>query len=119
MGMTGLILAMIGLYGLVTYSVSRRTREFGIRMAVGASRTGLLAMVLGQGAKLCLAGVTIGLALSLPASHLLSAFVFTANTDWVPYLQIPVILIAVTLFSTFGPARRAATIDPMKALRDE
>jgi predicted permease len=119
MGMTGLILAMIGLYGLVTYSVSRRTREFGIRMAVGASRAGVLAMVLHQGAKLCIAGVTIGLVLSLPASHLLSAFVFTAKTDWVPYLEIPIILIGVTLFSTLGPARRAATIDPMKALRDE
>lgn len=119
MGLTGLVLAMIGLYGLVSYSVSRRTREFGIRMAIGARRTSVLGMVLQQGTRLCIAGVAIGLLASLPASRLLKAFVFSPNTDWLPYAVIPVLLIAVTLLATFGPARRAASIDPIRALRDE
>ncbi len=119
MGITGLILAMIGLYGLVAYSVSRRTREFGIRMAIGATRSSVLGMVLRQGSALCLAGVAIGLLASFPASRLLTSFIFAAGTDWLPYLIIPIVLMAVTILATFGPARRASTIDPMKALRDE
>jgi ABC-type antimicrobial peptide transport system permease subunit len=119
MGITGLILAMIGLYGLVAYSVSRRTREFGIRMAIGATRWSVLGMVLRQGGSLCLAGVVIGLLASFPASRLLTAIIFAAGSDWLPYLIIPIVLMTVTIVATFGPARRASTIDPMKALRDE
>jgi putative ABC transport system permease protein len=119
MGITGLILAMIGLYGLVSYSVSLRTKEFGIRMAIGSSSSSVLGMVLREGIILCLAGIVIGLVISFSASRLLRSLVFTASTDWVPYAVVPTILFMVTVLATYGPAKRAATIDPMKALRDE
>jgi ABC-type antimicrobial peptide transport system permease subunit len=110
---------MIGLYGLVTYSVARRTREFGIRMAIGATKASVLGMVLRQGMLLCLAGIIVGIALNLPASRFLQALVFGASSDWLPYVAVPIVLMLVTVVAIFGPARRAATIDPMKALRDE
>ena len=119
MGLTGLALAMIGLYGLVAYSVSRRTREFGIRMAIGAGKASVLRMVLGQGALLCLAGIIAGIVMSLPASRMLQSFVFGAASDWAPYVVVPILLMLLTLLASFGPARRASAIDPMKALRDE
>jgi predicted permease len=119
MGVTGLILAMIGLYGLVSYSVNRRKREFGIRMAIGARKDNVLRMVLGQGTSLCICGIVIGALLSLPAGRVLATAVFTAGTDWTPYVVVPALLVVVTLAATFGPARRAAAIDPMKALREE
>src|SRR5262247_3782513 len=80
MGITGLVLAMIGLYGLVAYSVARRTREFGIRMAIGAGKINVLIMVLRQGALLCLAGIAGGIALSLPASRMIKSMVFGATS---------------------------------------
>ena len=119
MGLTGLLLAMIGLYGLVAYSVSRRTREFGIRMAIGATNASVLRMVLRQGTFLCLAGIAAGLAVSFPAGRLLQSFVFGAGSNWMPYIIVPVLLMCVTLLAIYGPARRASTIDPMRALRDE
>jgi predicted permease len=119
MGVTGLILSMIGLYGLVGYSVTRRTREFGIRMAIGATKGKVLGMVLGQGTALCLFGIVVGIVLSFPAGHALSAAIYTARADWTPYVVVPIVLILVTLAATYGPARRAAAIDPMKALREE
>ncbi len=119
MGLTGLILAMIGLYGLVSYSVSRRTREFGIRMAIGASKGSVLGMVLRQGTFLCLAGIVGGIVISIPGARLLQSIVFGATSDWVPYIVVPGILLLVTLASIYGPARRASVIDPMKALREE
>jgi predicted permease len=119
MGLTGLILAMIGLYGLVSYSVSLRTREFGIRIAIGASSSGVLGMVLREGVTLCLAGIAIGVVISFSTSRLLQSLVFTAGTDWMPYAIVPMLLFLVTLVATYGPAHRAATIDPMRALRDE
>jgi putative ABC transport system permease protein len=119
MGLTGLILAMIGLYGLVAYSVSRRTREFGIRMAIGAGKGSVLRMVLLQGGLLCLAGIIVGLAISFPASRVLQSVVFGAGSDWLSYAVVPLLLILVTLVAIYGPAHRASMIDPMKALRDE
>lgn len=88
-------------------------------MAIGASGTAVLRMVLRQGVMLSFAGIAIGIALSFPASGLMKTFVFTENTDWMPYIVVPIILISVTLLATYGPARRASIIDPMKALRDE
>jgi len=119
MALTSLILSTVGLYGLVTYSVSCRTREFGIRIAVGAHRSRVLAMVLGQGARLCLTGIVVGVILSIPASRLLTRIVFSVSTDWTPYIVAPTLLMLITLLAAFGPARRASTIDPMNALRDE
>jgi len=119
MALTSLILSTVGLYGLVTYSVSCRTREFGIRIAIGAHRSRVLAMVLGQGARLCLTGIVVGVLLSIPASRLLTRIVFSVGTDWTPYIVAPSLLMLITLLAAFGPARRASTIDPMNALRDE
>jgi putative ABC transport system permease protein len=119
MALTGLILSMIGLYGLIAYSVSRRTREFGIRMAIGAGKASVLRMVLFRGALLCFAGNIAGIAVSLPATRLLQSLVFSANSDWTPYVVVPLLLMLVTLAAIYGPARRAAMIDPVKALRDE
>jgi macrolide transport system ATP-binding/permease protein len=119
MGVMGLVLAMIGLYGLVAYSTSRRTREFGIRMAIGARAGGVLRMVLAQGLTLCLAGLILGLIASLPAGGFLRSFIYTATADWTPYFAVPILLMLVAVLATYAPARRAARIDPMKALRDE
>jgi predicted permease len=119
MGVTGLVLAMIGLYGLVAYSVARRTREFGIRMAIGAGKANVLLMVLRQGTYLCLAGIIAGIAVSIPASRFVKSVVFGATTDIVPYIVVPIVLMVVTLIAVIAPAYRASTIDAMKALRDE
>jgi ABC-type antimicrobial peptide transport system permease subunit len=119
MGVTGLVLAMVGLYGLVAYSVSRRTREFGIRLAIGASKANVLVMVLRQGAILCLAGIAGGFVLSIPANRFVSSIVFGATSDMVPYIAVPLVMLTITLIAVFAPAHRASTIDAMKALRDE
>ncbi len=119
MGFTGLALSMIGLYGLVSYSVSRRTREFGIRIAIGAGKASVLAMVLRQGTVLCLVGIITGISVSLPFSRLMQSVVFGATSDRIPYIAVPILLLMVTLAAIYGPAHRASRIDPMKALRDE
>jgi len=119
MGISGLLLAMVGLYGLVAYSVSRRTREFGIRMAIGASTVNVSRMVLGQGIRLALFGVAIGLGLALLADRGVKAVFYTAGTDWMAFLVAPVLLLAMTAMAAYAPARRASRIDPMTALRYE
>jgi len=119
MGVTGLVLATVGLYGLVAYSVRRRNREFGIRMAIGASKSSVLMMVLRQGALLCLTGIAAGFIVSVPTRRLVQAVIFGAASDVIPYFVVPVVLMLVTLVAVLGPARHASTIDPMKALRDE
>jgi len=119
MGLMGLLLAVSGLFGLVSYSVSRRTREIGIRMAIGADRRSVLTMVLQQGLTLGLAGVAIGIALSLAAGPLvLSAFGAGGNDPW-SYAIVVVSMLAVTLAASFLPARRASKVDPIRALRWE
>jgi len=119
MGMMGLILSMVGLYGIVAYSVSRRTREFGIRMAIGASRGNVLRLVLRQGLVLSLIGIGIGLALSFPAGRAVSGFFSSATSDPAALLIVPLVLLAVTLLAAYAPALRASRVDPMKALRYE
>ena len=121
MGLLGLALAMIGLYALVAYSVSRRSREIGIRMAIGADRQGVLRMVLRQGLMLGSIGVGAGLILSYLACRGLGAVLWTAagrmNYAILPAIAAPLLL--VTLLAAYVPARRASLIDPMRALRDE
>jgi predicted permease len=119
MGVMGMILAMVGLYGLVAYSVSRRTREFGIRMAIGADRWSVLRIVLGQGMALSLAGIVIGVGLSFLAAQGVGIVFYAAGYDWPAFIIAPLGLIAVTLLAAYGPAVRASKIDPMKALRYE
>jgi hypothetical protein len=119
MGFTGLLLAMVGLYGLVAYSVICRTREFGIRMAIGATGGNVLRMVLRQGMAPTLAGIATGAVLSLGAAHLVTAVFSSARGDRTSLVVVPVVLTLVTLLACYVPARRASRIDPMKALRDE
>ena len=119
MGLMGLVLSMVGLYGIVAYSVSRRTREFGIRIAIGASRGNVLRVVLRQGLILSLIGIAIGLALSYPAGRAVSGFFASATSDPMALLFVPPLLLVVTLLAAYAPALRASRVDPMKALRYE
>jgi predicted permease len=122
LGTMGLILAMVGLYGLISYSVSRRRREIGIRMAIGADRHKVIRMILGQGLVLGSIGVAIGLIVSFFVCRAVMTVAWVASFDHMNYGLFPAIaipLLAITLLATFGPARRASLVDPMRALRDE
>lgn len=123
LGLMGLILAVVGLYGLIAYSVSRRTREIGIRMAIGAGRPAVIRMVMNQGLRLSLAGIAAGLVVSYFACRALtSANAFIASFDRVnplAYVVIALPLLLIAVLATFAPARRASRVDPMRALRDE
>jgi len=122
MGLVGLLLAVTGLYGLVAYSVSRRTREIGIRMAIGADRSKVVLMVLGQGLKLGAIGVAAGLVVSVAACRAMTSATWFLTFDQVSpliFTVIAVLLLAITTLAAWVPARHAARIDPMRALRDE
>jgi predicted permease len=120
MGAAGMILALIGLYGLVAYSVAQRTREIGVRMAIGAARSDVLRMVLRQGFVLATAGIGIGGLISVAVSRALTAGLIGLGTpSAVTYFAVPIVLLAVTLVSCYVPAFRASRVDPMVALRYE
>ena len=115
-----LVLAVIGIYGVISYSVSRRTREIGVRMALGAQAGDVQALVLGQGMRPVFAGLAIGLAGSLAATRLLASLLYqTAANDPATFLGVSVLLVCSALLAGFVPARRAAKADPLKALRYE
>jgi putative ABC transport system permease protein len=119
-GMLGLGLALVGLYAVVAYQVARRTREIGIRMALGADRPQVMRMILKQAAAMGLTGVGIGLALSLAASRALSASVMaTPGFDPLLVTLVPLGLLLTTLLAAGIPARRASGVDPMIALRQD
>jgi predicted permease len=119
-GLFGLLLAVAGLYGVIAYSVSRRTREIGIRMAIGADPGSVARLVLRQGLTLTLAGATIGLALGLAASKLLANLLAGISPhDPLVYLLVPALLTGVSLLACYVPARRAARVDPLVALRQD
>jgi predicted permease len=122
MSAMGMILAMVGLYGLVAYSVSRRRREIGIRMALGADRRSVVWMVLRQGLRLALAGVAVGLVAAFGACRAIAydPFFFSfKSVDPVVFIAIPLLLLVVTMLATWAPARHAARVDPLTSLRDE
>src|SRR6185437_2277819 len=115
-----LLLAAIGLYGVVAYSVSQRINEIGIRMALGATREDVLRLVLRYGAGLTLIGTALGFVASLAATRVLSSMLFEVSAnDPQTFLAVSVLLMAVVLGACYIPARRAAKVDPMVALRYE
>jgi predicted permease len=112
------VLAAIGLYGLIAYSVTQRTRELGVRVALGAGRPQIVRLVIGQGLRLALLGATIGVATALATTRALVGLVKGIEpNDPLTFAAVTVVLLAVTLAATYVPARRAARVDPIAALR--
>jgi putative ABC transport system permease protein len=108
------------LYGVIAYSVSRRTREIGIRMTLGGQRDDILRLILGQGAMLALIGVAIGIAAALGLSRFLSSLLYGVKpTDPLTFLVVTVVLVLIALLACYIPARRAMRVDPMVALKYE
>ena len=119
-GGLALLLAAIGVYGVVSFGVSQRTREIGIRMALGASRRDIFRLVVGQGTRLALIGMSAGLALALGVTHFLEKVLFNVSArDPLTIAGVMVLLAAAALLACYLPARRATKVDPMVALRYE
>ncbi len=120
LGALALLLASIGVYGMVSYSVSRGVREIGIRMAVGANSTDVMSRVLWQAMCPILIGGLVGMVLSAGVSKVLSSMLFGLSVhDPIAFISVPLFLLAVAVIASFIPARRAMRIDPMVALRCE
>ncbi|HUQ81344.1 MAG TPA: ABC transporter permease [Gemmatimonadaceae bacterium] len=120
LGGVGLMLAAVGLYGIIAYSVSRRTREIGVRVALGAQRGDVLGMVVREGMRLAGTGVAVGLVLAAIATRLIAGFLFSVSPmDGATFAAMSGVFIAVALLASYLPARRAAATDPLTALRSD
>jgi predicted lysophospholipase L1 biosynthesis ABC-type transport system permease subunit len=119
-GAVALVLAAIGIYGLMAYSVQQRTQEIGIRMALGADRSTIRNLVVWQGMRLALVGMVVGIAAAFGLTRLIASFLFGVKS-WDPlvFVTVPIVLAAVALLAVWLPANRAARLDPMQALRVE
>jgi putative ABC transport system permease protein len=119
-GALGLMLAAVGLSGVLAYAVAQRTKEIGVRMALGADRVDVLKMIVGEGLCLTLAGVVVGLTLALALTRMLATYLYgVSSADPLTYLATTLILVIVALLACYFPARRAASVDPMTALRHD
>jgi putative ABC transport system permease protein len=117
---SALLLASIGIYGVLSYTVAQRRREIGLRMALGAATSDILANVIGQAVVLVGCGLAIGLAASLALTRLMSNLLFGVTaTDPITFAGVPLLLLAIGLAASYIPARRAMRVDPSLALRDE
>jgi len=115
-----LVLAAIGIYGVISYSVAQRTHEIGIRMALGADRTEVLRMILAQGMKIAGAGVVIGLAASFGLTRWMAKLLFSVSAaDPLTFTAVALVLVLIALLACYIPARRALRVDPIIALRYE
>jgi putative ABC transport system permease protein len=115
-----MLLAAVGIYGVISHSVSQRTREIGIRVALGAQMREVLTLILRQGLVLIAAGAGLGLAVAALLTRLISGLLFEVSpTDLITFISVPAILSVVALAACYIPARRALSVDPITALRDE
>jgi ABC-type antimicrobial peptide transport system permease subunit len=120
LGIMGLALALVGIYGVMAYAVGQRTQEIGVRMALGAERTDILWMVSRQGLAMVGTGLVLGLLLAMGVGRLVQNFlVGIGPTDFVTYLEVSSLLLISALTACYIPARRATKVDPMVALRYE
>jgi len=119
-GALALVLGMIGIYGVISYTVSQRRREFGIRLTLGAHPGQVLNMVLRHGVKMALVGVVIGLGGAFALTRLMTSLLFgVAASDPATFVAVALLLVLVALLACYWPARRAMKVDPMVALRYE
>jgi hypothetical protein len=115
-----LVLAIVGVYGVISYSVAQRTRELGVRVALGATRRDVLALVLGQGSRLAMIGVSVGIVGALAASRSLGGLLYGVDAPDPPtFIGVSLALLAIAALAAVVPARRAATVDPTIAMRAE
>ena len=119
LGLTGLLLAAVGLYGILSFSTARRTREIGVRLALGASRQAIAQMVLGEGFRLVTVGIGAGLVLAVITTRALRPFLFGLNPlDPTTFAAMSSVLLSVALLATWLPARRASRVEPMQSMRE-
>jgi putative ABC transport system permease protein len=119
-GGMALLLGIVGLYGVIAYSVSQRTREIGIRMALGSQKGDVIRLILSEGTLVILIGLAVGLAASVSSTRFLSSLLFGVTaTDPLTFAGVIILLALVALAACYIPARRAAKVDPMVALRYE
>ncbi|OLD44225.1 MAG: hypothetical protein AUI63_06905 [Gemmatimonadetes bacterium 13_1_40CM_2_60_3] len=115
---SSLLLAMVGIYGVIAWTVRQRTREIGVRMALGARRSAVLVLVLRNGLKLAGVGILIGLIGAMALTRLLHSLLFGVGpTDPLTFIAVPLLLVTAALLACWLPARRATKVDPMEALR--
>jgi putative ABC transport system permease protein len=119
LGILGLILALVGVYGVISFAASQKTHEIGIRMALGAQPAQILTMIFRQGLVIVAVGLVLGLGAALAAAKVVGNFLAVSPTDPLTYITVSLALTAVALFASHIPARRAMRVDPMEALRYE
>ena len=120
LGLFGLLLATVGVYGVMAYVVRQRTHEIGIRLALGAPMASVVRLVIKQGMAVCIAGAGIGLGVALAAAQLLSSLLYGISAmDPVTYTIVPAVLMSVAWLACYVPARRITKVNALEALRDE